>query len=279
VSEYLNFNGSLIAASEKIIGASNRGFRYGDGLFETIKVVNGKILLWDFHAERLFAGMKLLQFNIPGFITKENIAAQLLELCKKNRYENAKGRLVVFRGDGGLYHVKDHSPNYIIEASEIANPLLSWNENGLRMTVFPDGRKSVDRFSNLKSNNFLIYAMAAFHAEKNGFDDCLILNAYEHACESTKANIFCVINGSIFTPPLSEGCVAGVMRRYVIEKLMHERYNLFEKKLTVEEIENADEIFLSNAIDNVQWIQYFDEKQYGNTFSKKIFQLLQKNLY
>jgi branched-chain amino acid aminotransferase len=217
---YINFNGSYIHSEESFINADNRGLRYGDGLFETIKVADNKIHLASYHFERLFSSMKTLQFDIPEFFTAENLSEQILSLCEKNDHQDsARVRVIVFRGNGKLFDAENNFPNYIIQTEEIPNKKFSINENGLVVDIFEDGRKSCDKFSNIKSNNFLIYAMAAIYAKKNQLDDCFILNSYDRVCESTISNIFCIKDKIIYTPALSEGCVAGIMRRFLLEKI------------------------------------------------------------
>jgi branched-chain amino acid aminotransferase len=104
-------NGKIMAADEPALMASNRGYRYGDGLFETMKVVNGAILLLPLHFERFFNGLSLLKFEIPPLFTAEKLQQQILQLCKKNDCEKlGRVRLSVFRGNGGLYDEdKPHS--------------------------------------------------------------------------------------------------------------------------------------------------------------------------
>lgn len=269
---YINFNGTYIPSEESFINADNRGFRYGDGLFETIKVADNKIHLASYHFERLFSSMKILQFDIPDFFTEKDLSEQILLLCKKNHHQDsARVRVIVFRGNGKLFNAENNSPNYIIQTEEIPNKKFALNENGLIADVFKDGRKSCDKFSNIKSNNFLIYAMAAIHAKKNKLDDCFILNSYNRVCESTIANIFCIKNKIIYTPALSEGCVAGVMRRFLFEKI-NKYFLLRETNLSVENIKEADEVFLTNSISGIRWISRFGEIEYDNSLTNGIFE-------
>ncbi|HEY4874303.1 MAG TPA: aminotransferase class IV [Puia sp.] len=271
MQSYINFNGSYILSEESFINADNRGFRYGDGLFETIRVADNKIHLANYHFERLFSSMKILQFDIPDFFTETNLSAQILLLCEKNhQQDSSRVRLIVFRGNGKLFNAENNSPNYVIQTEKISNKKFSLNENGLITDVFADGRKSCDKFSNTKSNNFLIYAMAAIHAKKNKLDDCFILNSYDRICETTISNIFCIKNKIVYTPPLSEGCVAGVMRRFLFEKIS-KNFLLKETNLSVEKIKEADEIFLTNSISGIRWIKQFGEIKYNNSLTTEIF--------
>lgn len=280
MNTYINFNGRYIGSGKPVINADNRGFRYGDGIFETIRVSAGKIVLANSHFDRLFSGIKLLRFEQPPFLTPEWLNRQILELCKKNNHlQSARARLVVFRGEGGLYDSHNHFPNHIIQTWALPLSPQEINENGWVIDIFPGGRKSTDIFSNLKSNNYLLYAMAALYAGENHFNDCLLLNAYGRVCDSTMANIFCRLNNIIFTPALSEGCVAGVVRRHLVEKNKIGEYEIREGEIDLEFLEKADEVFLTNAIQGIRWVNRFGSKVYDNTAASFIYNTIIKNLY
>jgi branched-chain amino acid aminotransferase len=268
---YINFNGSYILSEESFINADNRGFRYGDGLFETIKIADNEIHLPNYHFERLFSSMKILQFDSPDFFTEENLSEEILSLCEKNNHQDAaRVRVIIFRGNGKLFDAENNSPNYIIQTEGLSDKKFSLNENGLIVDVFEDGRKSCDKFSNIKSNNFLIYAMAAIHAKKNKLDDCFILNSYDRVCESAVSNIFCIKNKIIYTPALSEGCIAGIIRRFLFERI-NKNFLLKETNLFVDNIKEADEIFLTNSISGIRWVKQFGEIKYHNSLTAEIF--------
>jgi branched-chain amino acid aminotransferase len=215
--------------------------------------------------------MKILQFDIPEFFTEENLSEQILLLCKKNHHQDsARVRVIVFRRNGKLFDAENNFPNYIIQTEELHDKEFALNENGLVVDVFQDGRKACDRFSNIKSNNFLICAMAAIHAKKNQLDDCFILNSFDRVCESAISNIFCIKDKIIYTPPLSEGCVAGVMRRFLLEKI-NKNFLSKETSLSVENIKEADEVFLTNSISGIRWVKRFGEKKYNNSLTAEVF--------
>lgn len=270
---FISVDGKIFSEDENILKASDRSFRYGDGLFETMKVQNGRILLEEFHFKRLWSGMALLKMRIPISITHQQIKESVLFLCEKNQCkEKARVRLSVTRGNGGLYD-DEQQMQFIIEASplEIDDEM---NERGLLIDIFPDARKSCDKFSNLKSANYLPYVMAACYAKESGLDDCLVLNTHDRICDTSIANVFWVKDGAIFTPPLSEGCVAGVMRRNILEKIKTNGYYVQEQVLIIDELFNAEEIFLSNAIFGIRWIGQFRDKSYSSALSKIIYKEL-----
>jgi len=258
-------------AAEPALLVSNRGYRYGDGVFETIKVSGGKLLLETFHFERLFSGLYLLQFDLPRLLSKEKLRDEILQLCRKNGAEQlARVRLSFFRGNGGLYD-DDKAPRYIIECWPLNSSFNQLNENGLVIGVYPDAQKSCDRFSNLKSANFLPYSMAALYARANRMNDCLVLNANGHIADSTIANIFIIKDGVICTPSLGEGCVNGVMRRHLLASLQQAGEETREMAISISSLAEADEVFLSNAIRGISWVRQYGDSTYTNTKTEEIY--------
>src|SRR5436190_20805605 len=234
MKKYFNYNGRFFEDDENVLSKDDRSYRYGDGLFETMKLINGNILLEDYHFERLFLGLDVLKFHIPALFTKKKIEKEIKELAKKNECENsARIRLSASRGNGGLYDC-DNKFSYLIECWPLEEKDL--NENGLVIDVFPDSRKSIDVFSNLKSANYLPYVMAAIWAKENKLNDALILNQHDRICDSTIANIFWVKDNNIYTPPLSEGCVAGVKRKEILESATLNRDNVVQESVLTHEI-------------------------------------------
>ena len=272
IKGWLNLNGTFIEEKTPVIRADNRAFRYGDGLFETMKVVVGAIRLRDLHFERLFKGMETLQIMLQGFINADMFEEQIMKTILKNRISGpARVRLTVYRGDGGLYDFNNTSAGYVIQVWSLSSSSMTMNESGLKLGLYEGGRKAMDGLANIKSNNYLLYAMGAIHARKYQHNDCIILNTSDRVCDSTIANVFYVKDGSIFTPPLSEGCIAGVMRNYLLSQLPSEGYNVAEKQTSVDDLLAADEIFLTNAVSGLRWVGEFKGKTYGNSLASKIF--------
>lgn len=267
MSTYLNYNGKLFKPDKKLITADNRGLRYGDGLFETMKVSDNTIYLAPYHFERLFDGIRLLVFNRPSFLTEQFLSDQILSLCTLNNHQRkARVRLMIFRGNGGLFDTENSIPNYIIQTWPLEETDTVFNSAGLNIDIYYASRKCVDDFSHLKSNNYLPYLMAALHARKHHLDDCVLLNSNGNVCESAIANIFTVKNNQVLTPPLSEGCVAGVMRRHLLNRIAGMGISLQEKPLSVADLADSDEIFLSNAVQGLRWVKQFNNRMYGHSF-------------
>ncbi|HMJ48677.1 MAG TPA: aminotransferase class IV, partial [Ferruginibacter sp.] len=203
---WFNHNGKMLRDNTPVIGVNNRGLRYGDGLFETMKSIKGRLILTDEHFARLWKGMKMLRFSLTSHFTPDNLQLEVEELLKKNGHDAmARIRITVFRGDGGLYDATDHKPHYIIQSLALPAGTGEWNSNGLVLGIYHDAKKSCDAFSNLKHNNFLPYAMAALFAKEQKWNDAVVLNNYGRTCDTSMANIFLVKDELVLTPSLDEG--------------------------------------------------------------------------
>ena len=270
--EYFICNSKLCKYELAILSANNRGLRFGDGLFETMKSLNGQLQFADEHFARLWKGLQILQFNIPKHFTPEILEEEIRELLKKNDHRKiARIRITVFRGDGGLYDAINHTPNYLIQTWQLPDEADNWNSNGLVLGIYTEVKKSCDILSNLKHNNFLPYVMAALHAKKQKWNDAIILNTAGRLCDTTIANIFLIKDEVIYTPALAEGCIAGVMRKNIINRLVVANYKVSEVLLTVDDLLAADEVFLTNSIYNIRWVQGIGDKKYVNTQTQKIY--------
>src|SRR5688572_2165455 len=162
---FVCINGKILPSSAPVLTVDNPCFKWGDGLFETMKIFNGNILLEDLHFERLFPGLKVLQ--IENNLSQSTLVENIVHLCQKNNCtELARIRLAVYRDEL-------NGAGYTIEALPLSGEIMKWNSRGLRLSLYPYARKATDAFANLKSANYLPYLMASLYAKQNGFDDAL----------------------------------------------------------------------------------------------------------
>jgi len=270
MTNWLNYNGNIQDAAMPLIGAGNRGFRYGEGIFETMRMTDRTIPLLELHMRRFFDGLNTLRFDAGTELTPDRVAREIVELAERNDVaSSARIRLVAFRGNGVLGDSANRLVNYIIETMPVERLSKDISDRGLVIDIYSSARKACDAFSHLKSNNYLPYAMAALFARDKGLDDCLVLNQYDRICESSVANIFWVKDAVLYTNPLSEGCVAGTMRQYIISTLND--IQIKEAVLEPEMLVNADEAFLSNAVAGVRWIKQFGKRSYEANLVAKIY--------
>lgn len=271
-SSLLNYNGKLYPQDKLLISANNRSFRYGDGFFETMKMINGKIVLKDYHFERLFSSLELLQFEKPQYLIPQYFEEQITELVAKNNHSKlARIRLMIFRGDGELYGGQNKFPNHIIQTWERKETYNQLNRDGFVIDIFKDSRKGCDKYSHIKSNNYLSYVMAALWAQTNNLNDAILLNAYDAIADATIANIFILKDGVVKTPSLTEGCVSGVMRKHLLKCMREEGIPVEEKSINVEEVLQAQEVFLTNAAYGIRWVKQCGKSEYGNAFAKMLY--------
>ncbi len=273
-------NGKLLKEEHIAISPNNRSFRYGDGCFETIKVVKGKIVLANYHLERLLASIHALQFEPPSFFTADYLTEQITTVVNKNGHQAlARVRLMVFRGDGGLYDAANHFPNCLVQSWALNPASNQLNDNGLIIDVFPKSRKACDDYSHLKSNNYLSYAMAALWAKQQHLNDAIVLNMHHRVADTTIANLFMVKDGIIKTPALTEGPVAGVMRKYLMQQMKAAGIPVEETTITVDELQEAHEIFLTNAIYGIKWVKQCGNNQLHQTVAQTLHQQFIQTLF
>ena len=255
MDEYINWNGEIVSKDTFYVSPDSRALKYGDGFFETMKVSELEIVLKQLHFERLFSSLDLLQFDVPPVYTPGYFQHQVDQLLRKNNYLSlARVRLMFYRGDGGLYGPFSNHPHFIIQSWPLPAEVNRLNTEKLEIDIFKEARKSCDRFSSLKSNNYLCYVMGAFFAAKNKLHDALILNSYDRIADATIANVFIVENGLIKTPSLAEGCVSGVYRKYLLQCFSKDGIPFVEGEVTTDELLHASEVFITNAINGIKWI-------------------------
>ncbi|MET0242632.1 MAG: aminotransferase class IV [Flavitalea sp.] len=249
MNNLVNFNGKFFRAEEPLIGAESRALRYGDGVFETIRMLNGHAEHAELHYNRLFEGLNILGFELPQLFTRDYLTEQILKTATKNKVEQgARIRLALFRGNGGLYDPENHRPNFIVQAWPLPAQNGTLNLNGLVTGIYTKAVKCYDAFSHLKTASHLTYVMAALYAKEMKWNDALVLNTSGRICDTSIANIFIVKGKKIITPPLSEGCVAGIMRRYILREIAGTGFEGVEQPITTEDLLDADECFITNAI-------------------------------
>jgi branched-chain amino acid aminotransferase len=270
--KYLFYNEKLVASGKAILSANNRSFRFGDGFFETMKMTEGEIVLSRYHFERLFSSIQSFQFDIPAHLTAAYFLEQIKKLAAKNGHQKqARIRLTVFRSDGGLYDFADNLPNYIIQTWPLNKAATGLNKKGLTAGIYTKARKACDDFSHIKTNNFLPYVMGALWARKNKLDEAVILNNYHRVADATIANVFLMKDGKIETPALSEGCISGVMRRYLIDCIKKEGLPFAETSITANALTEANEFFITNAVKGINWVAQCEKSNYGNQLSAYLY--------
>lgn len=268
----VNFNGHLYEDEHKFLNQQNRGLRYGDCLFEAIRVVNGHIYFLEEHYLRLMSSMRILRMEIPMDFTMEFFQEEINKTIEANELQKAQRvRFTVFRKDGGLYLPKSNEVAYIIEAQELEAPFYTINDRRYEIELFKDFFVNPDMLSNLKTNNRVLNVVGSVFANENGYDNCLLLNQQKQVVEALNGNVFVVKGKTIKTPSLKEGCLNGIVRKKLIGILeKSEDYNFIEESISPFELQKSDEIFITNTIQGIIPVTKYRKKVFTNEVAKNL---------
>lgn len=267
---YINLDGFLYEEDEPIFLVKNRGFRYGDALFESIRVVNGKACFIEDHFIRLKKGMEVLKMRSAN-ISFKDLKLQIEKLIEKNQLnKGGRIRLSVFRTGDGLYTPENEGKSYVIEAKPFTDNLYELNEKGLKVDTYNEVRRYRNSLSHIKSTNCIPYVLAGIYKKENDLDDCIVLNDQGRIAEAVSSNIFLYKNHTLYTPSLDEGCMDGVMRKQILKVAKDLNINVFEGMLNGSMLLQADEMFLTNSIRGIQWVASYRQKRYYNKATKEI---------
>lgn len=271
----VNFNG-VITEEELQLSVSNRSFLYGDGVFETLKVLNNQILFFEDHYFRLLASMRIIRMQIPMSFTLEYLEEQILTLVRKQGVQDsARVRLTVFRNDGGFYTPTDNKVSFVIHASALSVKSYTASETPFEVDLYKDFIVPKQLLSTLKTNNKLIQITASIFAQENELDTCLLINDDKNVIEAAYGNLFMLLNGQLITPPISEGCLNGIMRKQIL-KLAKELdgIEVLEQPISPFDLQKADELFITNVIVGIQSITKYRKKEFEKTLAKKLLEKL-----
>lgn len=264
----VNFNGVLISSENIKLSLENRAFKYGDAIFETVKVMHKKVIFWEDHYFRLMASMRMLRMKIPLTFTLEFLEQEILKTVSvQETSDSYRIRLNVFRKDGGLYTPKTNNIDYTIEVN--ANSYQT--KETYSLDVYKDFYNYSGLLSTIKTNNRMLNTLASIYADENDLDNCILLNEKKGVVEVTNGNIFVVKGNIIKTPALTEGCIRGITRNKVIEIVSkNKEYTLEEVSISPFEIQKADEVFITNVIIGIQPVTSYKKKTFTTGIGKKI---------
>lgn len=273
------FNGQFFEAGIPFLDANNRAFRYGDSLFESIRIINGKPVFLEGHISRLFEGMQVLGIDRPIEYSIDYFRNFILQLIEKNSItEGGRARISVFRNGDGYFTPNDNTPSFTVEVLPYLHNFYSLNEDGLNIDIYAEIKKPVNKLSMYKTGSSLIYVMAGMYARSNKLDESLIVSDKGNIIEASNANLFIVSNGVLYTPTLADGCLAGVMRMQVINLALDYKIKVYECSLTPQNLLVADEVFVTNAIRGLQWVGSYRQKRYYNKITRDLVEKLNRSL-
>ncbi len=224
---------------------TDRGFEYGDGIFETMLARAGEVNLLKYHWERITEGARALSFRLPENFTLDYLRKSVRFLVNENKSEeSARIKLMIWRKSGGRYEPTSEQTHFMLRTAGAARPDYKTFEN---VGVCESIRNHYSKWSFLKSMSALPYTMASLEKKEKLADDLLILDQDENVSEMLYSNVFWIKNRKIFTPALETGCVRGVMRSFLIDKLASQKAHVQEVRSDLPTMLDADHVFASNA--------------------------------
>ncbi len=273
----INHNGQLLSETETTISFTNRGLNYGDAVFETIRVSAGKVLFWEDHYFRLMASMRIMRMGIPMTFTPEFLEAEILKtvatIGEKNKTYRVK--LLVWRNEGGKYTPTAKDVSFLITTEVLENSFYTISDSAYEVELFKDHYVTSGLLSTLKSNNRIINVLGSIYAQENDYANCLLLNEKKQVVEALNGNIFLVNGYKIKTPPITDGCLNGILRKQIIKVLGQvPDYILEETSVSPFELQKADEIFITNTVIGIQPVTKYRKKEFGTTVAKELLQKL-----
>jgi branched-chain amino acid aminotransferase len=275
----INFNGNIVAEEDNIL-TQNRAFLYGDGVFETVKIINNKILFLEDHYFRLMASMRVVRMEIPMNFTMEYFEEQILNLVQqKGISKSARARITVFRKEGALYLPKTNEVSYLIHATTLEDVLYTLNSAEYEVDLYKDFYVTKQLLSSIKTTNKMINVTGSIFAHENGLANCILLNDTKNVVEVLQGNLFMVMGKKLITPPISEGCLNGVMRKQILALAKKvEGIEVIEEIISPFDLQKADELFLTNVIMGIQPITKYRKKDFTSNLAHLLLQKLNESI-
>ena len=276
----INFNGTVLEETN-ILSINNRGYSYGDALFETIKVSAGKLLFWEDHYFRLMASMRIMRMEIPMNFTMEFLENQIHKTLEANNLHgvSARVKLLIHRNEGGLYLPDTNVITFLIIAKHLENQNYSIKEDIYEVDLFKDYFIAPGLLSTLKTNNKALNVVGSIYAKENNLQNCLLLNTDKQVVEALNGNIFLLKENTIKTPPILDGCLKGIMRKQIIDIIKSlPEYILEESSISPFELQQADELFITNVIAGIQPINKYRKKIFATNISTLLLNKLNEKI-
>jgi branched-chain amino acid aminotransferase len=268
------FNNDIIPSTNNLI---NRGLLFGDGVFETIKVRNGKILFLEDHYFRLMSAMRICRMEIPMTLTMEFFAQQIGLLLDNLKLADARVRVTVFRDGQGYYKPEKRTVSYLITASYLPADYI-FDQQFFEVDLYKDFFVPAQLLSTVKTTNKMLHVLAGIYAVENNLNSCLLLNEKRQVIEAIEGNLFVLLHNELITPPVSEGCLNGIMRKQILELAAAEGLSIKEAPLATFELQNAEEMFITNVISGIKPITRYRKKDFNFSVAELLSKKIQERI-
>lgn len=280
LSTFVLHNGKMRRRDEILIPLHDRMVRFADGFFESMRAFAIHVPLFSMHYQRMMRAFELLLLNKANFPTEHALLFDIERLIKSNKaFGSSRIRLTVYRSGQGYYYSDKDDIDWFVEVYPLEHTKFVTDTKGILINVFRDVAKPIMPIYSVKVNHATFYILAAQWAKRNGYDDVLLINSRKHIVEATSSNIFVLQKGIIYTPPLTDGPVDGIMRQFLLQHLSAEfGVTIKEKSFDEMLLTEADEIFLTNAVVGCKSVLGYGQRRYYRDFSIQLIDWLNKKL-
>ncbi len=263
--EIVYINGKFFNPEEATISVFDRGFLYGDSIYEVTLTYDKKPSFLDEHLDRLEHSANSLMMSLQ--YTREELKNIINDCIKAVDSPRQYIRLIITRGQGaiGLDPNLADQQNLIILCKDLPEYPVSWYDDGVHLVVADvrrNPKKAID--PTIKSGNYLNNVMAMAQAQQKGAYDAIMLNFHGQVTEATTSNIWMIKNKVVKTPPIASGLLGGITRKALLEILAEQNYSFEEVNFTVAELKSADEIFLSSSTKELVPVTKVDDTAIGS---------------
>ena len=275
----INLNGALQSATSPPFSVHNRGFLYGDAVFETLRYSQNHLHFLEDHYFRLMAAMRVFRMHIPMTFTPEFLEQECLRVVEAQSIASPSWRirLSVFRNDGGVYLPTSRDVSYVIEAKPIKEETYT-SKKSYNVELFKDYYVQKSMLSNLKSNNKALQVIGSIFMQEQGFDNGILVNDDKEIVEFLNGNLFVVDGAMLRTPPLTSGCLDGIMRKQVMRLAKKQNISCVEEKISPFDLQQVQEVFMTNAITGIQPVSSYRRTDYQNTIALQLQHALNESV-
>jgi branched-chain amino acid aminotransferase len=267
----INFNGNIIDSAQNQL-FDNRAFLFGDAVFETLKVIDNKVLFLEDHYFRLMSSMRILRMEIPMNFTMEFLESEITTLLSKSEKSAAyRVRITVYRNSGGFYLPQTNDVGYLMHCAPLQKAVYEFSNAPYEVDIFKDFYVTKQLLSSVKSTNRAINITGSIYADENGLQNCLLLNDSKNVIEALNGNLFMLNDNKLRTPPVSEGCIGGVMRKQILAIARKiEGLEVSEEPISPFDLQKADELFITNIILGIQPITKYRKKEFQTQLADEL---------
>jgi branched-chain amino acid aminotransferase len=226
------------------------------------------------------ASMRIVRMEIPMSFTLEYLEEQILRLVDVLNINNsARVRFTVFRNEGGFYLPTDNSISYVIQATKLENIKYKILKSQFEVDLYKDFIVPKQLLSTLKTANKMTHIIASIFAKENQLDSSLLINEAKNVIEAANGNLFMLMGNSLITPPISEGCLNGIMRKQIMALAKQlDSVELIEAAISPFDLQKADELFITNVIIGIQPITKYRKKEFKSQLSNQLLDKLNSSI-